>query len=135
MATHTITIYAKNDAPTPLTIIDDEGHRAHTNDDDKNLTTELQNGDTLKWVIDDLADITSIDAITQLKTPILGMKVELLVFSSRPSPVNDGSGDWSAEIQMPDNFNSALVEYTITYTIKGRQHTQDPKLQIRRPSS
>ncbi|MDY2586594.1 hypothetical protein [Winogradskyella aquimaris] len=132
MGIHTITIYAKNDKPTPLTIIDDEGHRAHTNDDDKNLTTELQNGDTLKWVIDGQADITSIDAITQLKTPVFGWKVELQVFSSRPSPINDGSGEWSAEIQMPDNFNSALIEYTITYTINGRQHTQDPKLQIKK---
>lgn len=137
MAIHTITIYAKNDKPTPLTIIDDEGHHAHTNEGDKNLQTVLQDGDTLMWVNDGLSDITSIDDITQLKNhlPVFDIDVMMPIFKRKPELMNDGSGNWSAELKIPGpngNWSGVVAEYTITYTINGKQHTQDPKLQIKK---
>jgi len=132
MATHTIWIYAKKDLPYPLSISDDEGHLSTTESASKELTTELVNGDLVKWVIHPLSDITAIVNIEESKTKIYDMKVVLPIFKTLPAPTNDGDGSWSAEMQMPDNYIKATSEYTITYTVNGQNYTQDPKLQIRK---
>ena len=133
MTTHTITISATNEKPTPLTIIDDEGHNAHTDEGDKALTTELDNRDVIVWIIDGESDITSIDAITQLKTRILNFNKIIQVFVNPPVPVDDNSGNWCAQIELESPWTELIVEYTITYTVGGKQYTQDPKLQIKKP--
>ena len=135
MATHIITLFATKEKPTPLTILDDEGHQSHTNEGDKNLTTTFLKGDTIIWKVDIYSDISSIDAITQLETRLGKIGLILPIFKSAPTLMNNGTKNWSAELRKDISFDSLIVEYTITYTVDGKQHTQDPKLQIRKPSS
>ncbi|WP_353779999.1 hypothetical protein [Winogradskyella sp. 3972H.M.0a.05] len=132
MATHVIWIYATNQRPYPLSIVDDEGHMAVVDDKIRELKTELVNGDIVKWVINTGSNITGIVDIKELKTRILDKDVLLPVFKIPPAPTNDGLGSWAAEVQMPDSYVQAIIEYTITYTVNGKNYTQDPKLQIRK---
>lgn len=128
MATHTITIYATNELPTPLTISDDEGNRATTAKDDKNLTTSFKNGDTVKWVIDPNSNISSIDAITQATVTWGGHTGKVPIF--RADPAMDRDGSWSALIELSGGLIGATQEYSISYTVNKKQYVQDPRLKI-----
>lgn len=130
MATHTITIYATNDVPSPLTISDDENHSASTKEDDKNLTTNLQDGDTVKWVNGSGSEITSIDAITQGTITWGGRTGKMPAFKADPVKGDDGS--WSAIAQIGSSVTDMTIEYSISYTVNRKQYIQDPKLQIRK---
>jgi hypothetical protein len=114
--THTINISATNDNPTPLVISDDEGHSANTDVGDQNLTTEIEPGDIIVWVKG--GDITSIDAITE--------KAGTNLFSVDPGPQSNGT--WQGTVG--DQPSETEESYSITYTVDGAQHTQDPKLKM-----
>lgn len=130
MATHIITIFATNSSPSPLIISDDENHTASTADGDKNLTTNLLDGDTIKWVNGFGSNISSIDAVTQGTVTFGGHTGKFPAFKAPPVKGDDGS--WSAIAQLGQNITMVNIEYSITYTINGKQYTQDPKLQIRK---
>lgn len=119
MATHVITISATTAAPTPLTISDDENHTANTTLGDQNLTTMVDAGDTVKWVIS--GDITKISAITDTST--------INVFSTQPAPTNDGTESWSGVISNTNSAND-IESYTISYYVGTNEYVEDPKLKI-----
>ncbi len=145
MATHVITISATKENPLPLTISDDEGHNASTTQDDHDLTTDFQVGDDIIWKVKDGSDITSIDAINfvpiipaDANGPTKGRPYTLLLIP----PGNDDltMKIWSAKIDMPDevppgvpgskHVTSLPESYTITFTIDGKQYTEDPRIRI-----
>jgi hypothetical protein len=138
MATHTITIYATNANPLPLSISDDEGHTASTHDDDANLTTEFINGDTIRFEISTNAgcNIASISAIniTDLTD---GNGNSYNLFSTLPAPAGDGTTAWSGVVGVPshpptETYESAAESYTISFTMTdGTNHTEDPRLKIK----
>ena len=146
MATHVITITSTKEQPLPLTISDDEGHRASTTIGDHDLMTDFQVGDIIRWKVKDGSDITSIDAINVVPLippdangPTQGRPYTLF----RIPPGNDDMTMkvWSTEIDMPGeappsvpgskHVTSFPESYTITFTVDGKQYTEDPKLRIK----
>jgi hypothetical protein len=138
MATHTITIYATNANPLPLTISDDEGHSASTHDDDANLTTEFKVGDTVRFEIStatgcEIANIESINVNDLIDEN--GNHYNL--FTSGPQSAEDGTGSWVgvmglAGVGSSDHYTSPAESYTITFLMNdGTSHTEDPRLKIK----
>lgn len=120
MATHVITIDVNPGDNSTLTISDDENHTANTHPNNALLTTTVDAGDTVKWTIASGSAISSITNITDKST--------VNVFSSGPSAVNDGTGDWSGIIG--SGHNGEVEAYSITYTVGNQTFTEDPKLSV-----
>jgi hypothetical protein len=131
MATHVITISATTNVPFPLTISDDEGNTASTIEGDKGLTTTFKTGDIVMWKIDPKSNISSINGIDWPTVTFGGKTGKFPIFSKVPYPVNDGSGAWSAVIQMPPGASAAEAKYSILYTINNKAYTQDPRIRIK----
>jgi hypothetical protein len=126
MATHYIGLYATIKAPDTLKILDDEGNLSGNKEDDKNLTTDVLNGDTIVWKIINLEHnaIATID------------KIEInsnAYFDPGPTPVGDGT--WSAVVNdnsEPSIYGDGFSAYTIYYIDKnGDKYSQDPKIRLR----
>lgn len=117
--THTITVSATTGNPAPPTISDDEGNRGNTLTGDRDLTTQVSNGNIVKWVKG--GDIASIDSVVYTGGSNL--------FASGPSQNKDGS--WQGVIgNLPSGTEE---EYTIRYTVNGatgNPYSQDPKLRM-----
>ena len=113
---HTITISATNANPSPPTLSDEKGLTSSTSEGDKNFTTQVANGQVVKWV--KAGDITAINAITKDGGTNL--------FQSGPAQQADGS--WMGVI---GDFPSTSDEsYSIQYTVNGTLYTQDPRLKM-----
>jgi hypothetical protein len=120
--THTIYVNATIDDPDPPHLSDDEGHNASTAEDDKNMTTIIEPGDTIIWRKS--GDITSLEEITESGGNNL--------FSSDPAQQEDGS--WMGIVGNMDP--GTTEEYVISYIVdNGMFYTQDPKLTMKRPSN
>ncbi len=126
MATHYIGLYATEENPDTLQILDDEGHVSGTKSDDEELTTDVVNGDIITWKIIEFEGnfIKSIDRIDINSNGF---------FSPGPSP--NGDGTWSATVNDnsdPSMYGDGFSLYTITYIDKNDQpHTQDPKIRLK----
>ncbi|MCB0446593.1 MAG: hypothetical protein KDD03_03610 [Gelidibacter sp.] len=136
--THTISIFAPSTAPLPLIISDDENHTASTHDDDANLTTEFQVGDTIKFVIEnnpnnDIASIESINIDNLMDAH--GNPYNL--FTSLPSPDDATKRSWTGVVGSPgiggnDHYVSPAESYSITFKMSnGSVYTEDPRLRIK----
>ena len=81
-----------------------------------NITTNVNNGDTVKWKLIPNSGITSLDGINDTSTD---------VFNPDPSPQPDGSyqGTVCATAGQAETY---LVEYTFN----GVQYNHDPKIQV-----
>jgi len=120
MATHYIYVNATIADPVPPFLSDDEGHTAHSEDDDKNMTTDVGPGDVIIWQAS--GDITSLEEISYAAGTNL--------FVTPPTQQSDGT--WRGVIgpNLPDN---AIEEYNISYIVNnGMFYTQDPKLSFKK---
>lgn len=115
--THTITVSATIADPAPPTLSDDEGHNAHTAAGDAAMTTTVGPGDTVIWVKG--GNISSLDDIVETAGTDL--------FSTNPA--KQANGTWQGIVGA---LASGTEEsYSISYTVGGLSHTQDPKLQMK----
>lgn len=122
MGTETITIKATTEDPTPLILADNEGHHGNSAATDKAFTTEVSNGDTVKWKNKNNSDITSFT---------ISCNSNSLFASGDPQQKNNG---WEGTISETATGDE---EYTINYYVEGvteEQH-QDPKLRIKTSGS
>ncbi len=127
MPTHIVTISATKTNPNPLTIVDDEGHEAHTTKGDEELKTLVQPGDVVKFQIAKDCDIQSIDNITRNAGSATS------VFEHDPFKNPDGS--WEVHIKAANVKEDAPHEgdtaaYTFAYTVDGKAYIEDPKIAI-----
>jgi len=131
MTEHYVHIYATTGNPTPPYIQDDEEHIGATEQQDKDLTTEVHDNDTITWSIfpsekDGIQNaITSIDNITIDSNDFLSS-----------GPTRNADGTWTAEVgevEDPSMYGDGILAYTIYYTVNGTQHVhQDPKLSFKK---
>ena len=113
---HTITVSATIANPFPPTLADDEGHQANTADGDKNMLTLVGPGDVITWQKG--GNISSLDNVFETAGTDL--------FIVDPSQENNGT--WVGIVgSLPADTEE---DYSITYTIQGNSHTQDPKLRM-----
>ena len=116
-ATHTITVSATIADPFPPALSDDEGHQAHTGVGDAAMTTSVGAGDTVIWVKG--GNISSLDGIVETAGTDL--------FSTNPA--KQPNGTWKGIVgSLPSGTEES---YSISYTVGGLSHTQDPKLQMK----
>jgi hypothetical protein len=113
--THYVYVNATNNDPFPPHLSDDENHSASTADGDKNMTTDVGPGDTVIW--SKSGDITSLDNVFES-----GNGNDL--FST--DPALQANGTWQGVIGTLEGDN--IETYSITYTVNGQSHTQDPKI-------
>lgn len=114
---HTVTVSATTAKPYPPSLSDDEGHQADTEDGDKNMTTLVGPGDVVTWQKG--GNISSLDNVFETAGTDL--------FIVDPSPGNNGT--WVGIVGSMDS--GAEEAYSITYTVGGQSHTQDPRLKMR----
>lgn len=111
---HTVTVSATIQNQFPPSLSDDEGHQADTADGDKNMATIVGPGDVITWQKG--GNISSLDNVFKSAGTDL--------FIVDPSQEMDGT--WVGIVgSLPSGTEEA---YSITYTIQGNSHTQDPKL-------
>ncbi len=130
MATHIVTISASNERPKPLTIVDDEGHEAHTKEEDERLTTVVSPGDTVKFQIKKGCGIQSIDAIKRIKANGPWSKVVDFMWVFKKAPHKNPDGSWQVPILSMGPLDGHTVSYTIAYTVNGEKFIEDPKIAI-----
>ena len=121
MAIHTIYVNATLADPYPPALSDDEGHTAHSPNDDKNFTTDVGPGDVIIWQA--TGDITELLDISY--TGGLDLFVQ--------HPIKQPDGTWRGVIgpnaTTPDDTEE---EYEISYVVNhGMAYSQDPKLTLR----
>ena len=116
--THYIYVNATRSTPWPPAISDDEGHFANTTETDKELTTDLDPGDTVVWV--------KYGDIDRLEEVALSEGQDIFV----EDPTQQSDGTWKATV-VSDLPDGATCEYNISYTLAGMFYTQDPKLTLR----
>jgi hypothetical protein len=115
--THTITVSATIKDPFPPALSDDEGHSANTQSGDQTFTTLVSPGDIVIWQKG--GNISSLDNVFETSGNDL--------FSS--DPVKQNNGTWKGTI---GSLASGTEEsYSITYSLGGLSHTQDPRLKMR----
>jgi hypothetical protein len=122
MAQHHIFVFATINNPYPPMLVDDQGGYARTDQDDRNLITPLLEGDLIFWT--KAANVESIDEIT--------FNSHSENFVMHQNSIENGGSQY-AEIIGPIPEEGLLIEYSITYTVRGESltHTQDPKIRLR----
>ena len=82
------------------------------------ITTNVKNGDIVKWKLIPNSGIASIDAIHDTSTD---------VFNPDPAPQVGNSGIWQGTISASAGNSET---YCIYYTVGTTQYNQDPKIQV-----
>lgn len=125
MAEHVINISATTANPTPLVINDDENHSANTDEGDRNLTTDVKIGDTIRW----RHGGNIIEIVTIIGDPHKDI--------CDPDPARQDDGSWLGTVKQNAPLDDA--EYGIKYTVAGhfeedgktlKPFIQDPKIRV-----
>jgi hypothetical protein len=121
MATHYIYVNATLADPYPPALSDDEGHTAHSANDDKNMTTDVGPGDVVIWQatgdITELLDISYTGGLDLFFQP----------------PIKQPNGTWRGVIgPNPKTPDDTEEEYNISYVVNnGVAYSQDPKIRLK----
>lgn len=124
MAKIYIYIYATENNPDTLNIVDGQGHCSNTKEMDIEFCTNLRTGDFVNWVVLDFEG-NAISAVDDIKMA----HGDNECFKIPPAPNPDDENVWSAEVGHVSG--DVTLEYTIYYTVGEKQYSQDPKLRFR----
>lgn len=81
-----------------------------------NITTEVQNGDIVKWKLVPNSGITSLDGINDEQNDVFN-----------PDPTENPDGSWEGTVCATVG---ATETYLVEYTFNGVQYNHDPQIQI-----
>jgi hypothetical protein len=81
-----------------------------------NITTTVNNGDTVKWKLIPNSGINSLDGIDDTGADVFN-----------PDPTENPDGSWQGTVSAAPG---TLETYLVEYTINGIQYNHDPSIQV-----